>query len=203
MFMKKIHQNSWRRSLCLLLFMAMLMSCVPFVPMVSAAASPNSSVSKSATLAWTLKGLNHSLVVQNFYIGEQYMYISQSSGNTTYISRLTMNHSNQTATYEDEMTLTDWGCGETLDFYRHNNKEYLLVGSKGLTGNDSYFSSQVARIPYAAGKSYSYDKVTRLSSLDCITYTGDDDGTIYRVAAAVCQVHPVPYGCAEQCNGQK
>ncbi len=173
--------------MCLLLFMAMLMSCVPFVPMVSAAASPNSSVSKSATLAWTLKGLKHSLVVQNFYIGEQYLYISQSSGNTTYISRLGMDHASKTATYLDEMTLTNWGNGETLDFYRHNNKEYFLVASKGQEVNGSYFSTQVARIPYEVGKTYpNYTGVTRLSSLDCITSTGKDDGSIYRVAAAVC-----------------
>ena len=181
--MRNIRKNLWIRTFCLLLIAVMLISCVPVAPKVSAAPSPTS---KAATLAWTLKGLNHALVVQNFYIGEQYMYISQSSGNTTYISRLTLNATNKTATYKDEMTLTNWGCGETLDFYRHKNNEYLLVGSKGLTDNDSYYSSQVARIKYVAGKTYSdYTGVTRLSSLDCVTSDGRDDGTIYRVAAAV------------------
>ena len=199
MSMKKTLKNVMRKACCLLLIAATVLTCAPLV--FSADPTP---VTKEATLAWTLTNLYHSVVVQNFYIAEDYIYISQRAKTATingtactgvtYITRLQKN-SDGTATPVDKMTLRDCGAGETLDFYNYNGEAYILVGvndlkpSEAYNKNDSYYSSQIARIKYAPDVNgvpvyNTYTDFCRWSSMDKATQTAYDDGTIVRVVAA-------------------
>jgi len=173
----------------LFLFSMVLSMLLPAAPLAQAAASPASSASTEATLAYTLKNLPIGVAVQNYYIGEQYIYTTQRSTNSTYLSRLKIN--GNTASYVDHMVLTNWGHGETLDFYRYNGKEYFLVGSKASAATTSYWSTQIARIQYEPGRTYNdYTSVTRFTTLNRCNSTGANDASTYgdvlRAAAAVC-----------------
>jgi len=64
--------------------------------------------------AYNIKGLKHNLNVQNFYIGSNYLYVTQRHESTTYLSRCII--SGNTATYKDEMVLSNCGHGQTLEY---------------------------------------------------------------------------------------
>jgi len=83
------------------------------------AATPGKTVNASATLAYNLKGLNHNVAVQKAYIADKYLYVTQRSGGTCYLSRLIINGND--ATYMDEMTVTNTGHCQTLDMYTYND----------------------------------------------------------------------------------
>ena len=70
----------------LLLVLVVIMLCASVLDV--AAASPKSTKSVSATLAYTLKGLPLGRAVQNFYIGSTYIYCTQRVDGTTYLNRL-------------------------------------------------------------------------------------------------------------------
>ena len=169
--------------ICLLLAVTILIGCVPSV---FADSSPSSTGNASATLAYTIKGLPTSRAIQNFYIGASYIYVTQRVDNTTYLSRCTI--SGKTATYKDRMTLQTWGHGETLDFYRYNNKDYFLIGTKGNATDypDHCWSTQIARLEYKANTTYdTYTGVKRFTSVKHCTSNGSSIGTAKRVAACV------------------
>ena len=67
------------------------------------AASPSSSSNVSATLAYTLRGLPLGRAIQNFYVGVNYIYITQRITATTYVSRLKINGAE--AHYMDHMVM--------------------------------------------------------------------------------------------------
>ena len=173
------------RFVCLLLILATV--CPAWMFTSSAAAiTPESTSNVSATLAYTIKGLPLGRAIQNFYIGETYIYVTQRVDNTTYLSRLKI--SGKEAIYMDRMTLTGWGHGEGLDFYRYNGKEYFLVPTKGNTEYpDYYWGTQIARVEYVPGKTYSsYTAVKRFGTLKNCTSDASSIGTAYRVSACVC-----------------
>lgn len=76
----------------------------------------SSVVGKNAALAVTLKGLtiNTNNAIQTFYIGTSYVYTVQRVGSTVYLSRLTLSSDKKTATYKDQMILTEFGHCQTL-----------------------------------------------------------------------------------------
>ncbi|WP_051461025.1 helveticin J family class III bacteriocin [Ruminiclostridium josui] len=143
------------------------------------AASPSKTVNASATLAYNIKGLKHNLAVQKFYIASTYLYVTQRSGGTVYLSRCLMNGSD--ATYLDEMTLTNCGHGQTLDMYTYNNINYLYVSSKADPSTTYYWSLQVARLQYKAGATYDYTDLHRFTYMNYANKTGSSLGTTYRV----------------------
>ena len=108
-------RNHLIRLMCLILIVAMV---APMVILPTSAISPASTSNVTATLAYTLRNLKYGNAVQNFYIGEKYIYITQRSGSTTYLSRLEIRGNE--AWYLDNMTLNTYGHGEGLDFYRYN-----------------------------------------------------------------------------------
>ena len=146
------------------------------------AASPSSTSSLSATLAYTLKGLPLGRAIQNFYVGSTYIYITQRVDATTYVSRLKI--SGAEAHYMDRMTMNNCGHGQSLDFYTHNGTEYLLMGCKSDTPADSDYnwSLQMARFVYEAGKTYDYTELNRLSYMNYANKSASRLGTTYRVA---------------------
>ncbi len=148
------------------------------------AASPASTSSVSATLAYTLKGLPLGRAIQNFYVGATYIYITQRVDATTYVSRLRID--GDVATYMDRMTMNNCGHGQSMDFYTYNGKEYLLMGCKSDTPADSTYnwSLQMARFQYEAGKAYDYTELNRLSYMNYANKTASRLGTTYRVAGA-------------------
>src|SRR5688500_16193571 len=80
---------------------------------LASAATPGKTVNASATLAYNIKSLNHNLAIQKAYIASSYVYVTQRSGSTVYLSRCLISGNN--ATYQDEMTMTNCGHGQTLD----------------------------------------------------------------------------------------
>lgn len=88
------------------------------------AATPGKTVNASATLAYNLEGLKHNVAVQKAYIADKYIYVTQRSKGTCYLSRLLIN--GKDATYVDEMTVTNTGHCQTLDMYTYNGKNYFI-----------------------------------------------------------------------------
>ena len=177
-------KTAFRRVFALLLAALMISLCV----LPAAAATPSSTTTANATLAYTLRGLPLGRAVQNFYVGETYIYITQRLDAITYLSRLRIE--GKEAFYMDRMTLNDCGHGQSLDFYRYNNEEYFYVGCKAdsvdtSTASDYDWSLQIARLKYEPGANYTYTDLNRMSYMNYVGKNGTRLGTTYRVACAV------------------
>lgn len=157
--------------------MAFLMTAFCVIP--ADAATPNQTVSASATKLLTVKGLQHNVVIQGFYVASTYLYVTQRSGGTVYLSRCLMSGSE--ATFVDKMTLTNCGHGQTLDMYTYNDINYLYVSSKADPSTDYYWSLQVARLIYTAGATYDYTDLHRFTYMNYANKTGTRLGDNYRV----------------------
>lgn len=145
----------------------------------ASAATPLKTVNASATLAYNLRSLNHNLNCQKSYIASSYVYVTQRSGSTVYVSRCLINGTD--ATYQDEMTPTNCGHGQTLDMYTYNGINYLYVSAKADTTTTEDWSLQVARVEYVAGATYDYSSLHRFTYLNYADKTGTSLGTTYRV----------------------
>ncbi len=148
---------------------------------LASAATPGKTVNASATLAYNIKSLNHNLAIQKSYIASSYVYVTQRSGGTVYLSRCLISGNN--ATYQDEMTLTNCGHGQTLDMYTYNGINYLYVSSKADPATSENWSLQVARVLYSAGATYDYTSLHRFTYMNYANKTGTSLGTTYRVDA--------------------
>lgn len=166
--------------------------------------STSSAVGKSANLAVTLNGLtysstenmtNHSSIsstIQTFYIGTSYVYTVQQNGTDVYLSRLTLSSDKKTATFKDQMKLTNFGHCQTLEYFEWNGKSYFWMSCKddgGVYKNENnvpyYWSLQIARVPYEAGKTYSYTNFKRLCYINKANASGTAYGTTKRCDAAL------------------
>ncbi|MBB6731595.1 helveticin J family class III bacteriocin [Cohnella zeiphila] len=165
------------------LFASFVLAAIMFgtVVLPAFAATPGKTVNASATLAYSLKGLHHNLAVQKAYIASKYLYVTQRSGGTVYLSRLLMK--GKTATYVDEMTITHAGHGQTLDMYTYKDIDYFYFSSKADPSTSYDWSLQVARLRYAAGKTYDYTDLHRFTYLNYADKTGTRLGDTYRVDA--------------------
>ncbi|NBC70493.1 helveticin J family class III bacteriocin [Paenibacillus sacheonensis] len=143
------------------------------------AATPGKTVNASATLAYNLKGLHHNLAVQKAYIASTYLYVTQRSGGTVYLSRLLMSGTN--ATYVDEMTITNAGHGQTLDMYTYNGINYFYFSSKADPSTTYNWSLQVARLQYSAGATFDYTDLHRFTYMNYADENGTSLGETYRV----------------------
>lgn len=153
------------------------------------AASPGKTVNASATLAYNLKGLNHNVAVQKAYIADKYIYVTQRSKGTCYLSRLLIN--GKDATYVDEMTVTNTGHCQTLDMYTYNGNNYFYFSSKADPSTDYYWSLQVARLQYTAGKTVDYTALPRFTYMNYANKTGSRLGETYRVDGGGNSTHTV------------
>lgn len=106
----------------------------------AAAASPGKTVNASAKLAYNLKGLKHNVAVQKSYIGDKYIYVTQRSKGTCYLSRLLI--SGKDAKCVDQMTVTNTGHCQTLDMYIYKGENYFYFSSKADPSTDQYWSLQ-------------------------------------------------------------
>jgi hypothetical protein len=157
--------------------LAMLISMVTALP--AFAATPGKTVNASATLAYNLKGLKHNVAVQKAYIASKYIYVTQRSGGTCYLSRLLIN--GRDATYVDEMTVTNAGHCQTLDMYTYNGKNYFYFSSKADPSTSYYWSLQVARLQYSPGAKYDYTDLHRFTYMNYANKAGTRLGDTYRV----------------------
>ncbi|KOP68552.1 hypothetical protein AMS62_27430 [Bacillus sp. FJAT-18019] len=153
------------------------------------ASSPGKTVNASATLAYNLKGLNHNVAVQKAYIADKYIYVTQRSKGTCYLSRLLIN--GKDATYVDEMTVTNTGHCQTLDMYTYNGVNYFYFSSKADPSTDYYWSLQVARLQYTAGKTVDYTALPRFTYMNYANKTGSRLGETYRVDGGGNSTHTV------------
>lgn len=156
-------------------------------------ASTGSATEKTATKAITLKNLSQpKTAIQAFYIAVSYVYTVQRVGSTIYLSRLTLSADKKTATYKDQMVLTRFGHCQTLEYFEWKGKPYFLMSCKDDEGQQKnenntpyYWSLQIARVPYEAGKSYSYTHFKRLCDITKANKTGTALGTTKRCDGAL------------------
>lgn len=167
------------RVIALLLALVLIL---PIIPAVSAAPTPTTSVNLNADYRYTLTGLPSSAVVQNFFFDGSTLYVTQHGGSgITYLSRLSIQ--GDQAVYQDHMTLNNCGRGESLAGYYYNNKLYFYVGCKIDTAATTNYSTQMARVPYEAGKTYNYTQLDRFNHLNYASKDGSRLGTLYRINA--------------------
>ena len=167
------------RVLSLALALALLLSMIPYV---SAAPTATESVSIAADYCYTMTGLPYSAIVQNFFFDGTTLYVTQHGGNgITYLSRLDIQ--GDKAVYRDHMTLNDCGRGETLAGYYYNSKLYFYVGCKIETTETTNYSIQIARVPYEAGKTYTYTQLNRFNHLNYVSKDGSRLGAVHRINA--------------------
>lgn len=164
-------------------FAALLPVLSPF----ASAATPGKTVNASATLAYNIKSLPHNLAIQKSYIASSYVYVTQRSGGTVYVSRCLISGTN--ANYQDTMTLNNCGHGQTLDMYTYNGINYLYVSSKADPSTTYDWSLQVARVLYVAGATYDYTSLHRFTYMNYADKTGTSLGTTYRVDAGGNSTH--------------
>ncbi|MDQ1914209.1 helveticin J family class III bacteriocin [Paenibacillus sp. GD4] len=153
------------------------------------AATPQKTVNASATLAYNLKGLKHNVAVQKAYIASTYVYVTQRSGGTCYLSRLLINGSD--ATYVDEMTITNSGHCQTLDMYTYNGINYFYFSSKADPTTSYYWSLQVARLQYSPGTTVDYTDLRRFTYMNYANETGSRLGETYRVDGGGNSTHTI------------
>lgn len=153
------------------------------------AASPGKTVNAQATLAYNLKGLKHNVAVQKAYIADKYLYVTQRSKGTCYLSRLLID--GKDAKYIDEMTITNTGHCQTLDMYTYNGSNYFYFSSKADPSTDYYWSLQVARVQYSAGKTVDYTDLNRFTYMNYANKSGSRLGDTYRVDAGGNSTHTV------------
>ena len=157
--------------------LAMLIAVMSVAPAI--AATPEKTVNASATLAYNLKGLKHNVAVQKAYIASTYIYVTQRSGGTCYLSRLRINGND--ANYVDEMTVTNAGHCQTLDMYTYNGINYFYFSSKADPSTSYNWSLQVARLQYSPGMTVNYTDLHRFTYMNYANKTGSRLGTTYRV----------------------
>ena len=163
---------------CLTLALAIMMLSCSVLDVV--AASPKSTKSAKATLAYTLVGLPEGRAVQNFYIGSTYVYCTQRVNGTTYLNRLKID--GKTAVYKDRMTFKNCGHAQSLDCFSYNGENYFYLGCKADDSTDYYWSLQIARIKYEAGKTYDYTDLNRFTYMNYASKSSTRLGDTYRVA---------------------
>ncbi|PYE48630.1 hypothetical protein HUB98_22305 [Paenibacillus barcinonensis] len=158
----------------LLAFILLLVSVAPAL-----AASPGKTVNASAKLAYNLKGLKFDRAVQKAYIADKYVYVTQRVNGTCHLSRLLIKGSD--AQYVDHMTITNSGHCQTLDMYTYNGANYFYFSSKADPSTSTYWSLQVARLQYSAGKTVDYTDLHRFTYMNYANKKGSKQGTTYRV----------------------
>ncbi|GIP38285.1 hypothetical protein J31TS4_15650 [Paenibacillus sp. J31TS4] len=186
---QKQARSLWKRkgklfTSVLIAFLLFVMSALPVM-----AATPQKTVNASSTLAYNLKGLNHNVAVQKAYIADKYVYVTQRSGGTCYLSRLLID--GQDATYVDEMTITNTGHCQTLDMYTYNGANYFYFSSKADPSTTYNWSLQVARVQYSAGKTYDYTDLPRFTYMNYANKNGSRLGETYRVDGGGNSTHTV------------
>lgn len=144
---------------------------------------PSKIFEMKATKAYKVTRLKHNDAIQKSYVASGYIFVSQAASNgTTYLSRCTL--SGTTATYKDEMILKNFGHNQTLEFYSHKNKTYVLIGCKSNTNEKPYgkgLTIQLGRIQYKAGTTISnYTQINRLVRLDCANTNGKPFDYLYK-----------------------
>lgn len=143
----------------------------------------NANYGETASKAYTLTGLKHTQAIQKTYIGSTYVYALQRSGKNMFLSRCTI--SGSSAIYKDEMTLTNFGHSQTLEWFEYGGTAYFWIACKASEETTQYWSTQIGRLEYKAGTIKDYTEIKRLSSLGKANGTGTANGKLKRVDAAL------------------
>ena len=137
----------------------------------------------TASKEYTLKNLNRKTAIQKTYIGSTYVYVLQRKGSDMYLSRCTI--SGSSATYKDEMLLTDFGHSQTLEWFEYNGTAYFWIACKASYEYTQNWSTQIGRLEYKANATVDYTEIKRLSNLGKANKEGNAHGTLKRVDAAL------------------
>lgn len=152
---------------------------------------PDEHMHVTPELAYTIKNLPSTRVIQQFFVDGEYLYATQRVAADGFeadlrLSRCLINEEEKTAVYQDHMILQNFGHGQTLEIYTHEEKQYLLVACKANTEYSNAWALQVGRIQYEAGKTISdYTKIPRFSDLMYANKDSSYFGSVKRVDAAL------------------
>ena len=109
-----------------------------------------------ATSVCTLKNLPVGNAVQRFFlimVEEQlYIFTTQRSGTTTYLSRCRYDPKTKLAYCLDSISLQGYGHGESLEVRVRNGKVYVYVGAEANMANSYAWSLEISRFVYDKGK---------------------------------------------------
>ncbi|MFT8907978.1 MAG: helveticin J family class III bacteriocin [Lentilactobacillus diolivorans] len=143
------------------------------------------------------------IAIQGF-VGSTYVYALQlfNSNRDVVISRVRKD--SVTNTYDLDFTnaasmyLKNFGHGQTFEYFKHANKDYWWVVTKG-DNTEENWGSQIARIQFSPNTydTTPYDgntSVTRLSSVSSATKNGKPYGKILRVEAALSSTNALVSG---------
>lgn len=160
---------------------------------IGSKATPNSTSSVAATLRYNITGLSTNRVIQKVYIGTTYIYVVQrygTYGDHTRLSRCLINATGDGATYQDHMILTNFGHGQTLEWYEHNNQAYFWIACKANTAYTKKWALQIGRVKYEPPVNgvvvqKDYTDICRFASINMANPSGTSFGTLKRVDAAL------------------
>ncbi|WP_125580919.1 helveticin J family class III bacteriocin [Levilactobacillus cerevisiae] len=145
------------------------------------------------TLEYTLSGLTYGNVVQSCYIGSSYLYTTQQvdtkAGAKQVIGRFQLGGS--TLRCKDEMTLTRFGHGQTLQWFDNAQKvPYFWIVCKATKVDNPNLDSvdwgtQIGRFQYQPNVKVDYTNIARISSINRANKNGASFGTLKRCEAAL------------------
>lgn len=158
---------------------------------------------KSGSIAaykqYTMKGLptsgGYTRVAQKTHIVPPYAYVIQlfSGASIAKVSKGVISGSTIDFSSFEPMTLNGFGHTQTLEPYTWGDTDYFWVGTKGeQTQNDSanhyntdLWATQLGRFKFEAGKTLEVTDIDRLTYLTRINPSGNSEGAIGRVEAAL------------------
>lgn len=158
------------------------------------------AASPTATQVLRFTNLPLSVAIQNFHTVDdadpgngKEIYVTQRSGNNTYLSRCVIGNTDQgerIAERKDTAVLTGYGHGESLEISKYNGKTYLWLGADGSPDSSSYWATQIARLEYVPNASTGAASVKNKAFLHHLRWasgTGSvlESGSITRVSVAM------------------
>lgn len=150
---------------------------------------PEEHIHVTPELAYKIKGLRSTKVIQAIYLDEEYLYVTQRIKNQpldTRLSRCTLNKETKEAVYKDQMILKNFGHGQTLEFYTYKEKTYMWISCKANSQYDYAWALQFGRLEYQPGKTIAnYTKIARFSELAYANKNGEKFGDVKRVDVAL------------------
>lgn len=133
----------------------------------------------------TLKNLPVNKAVQqiDFYEneGNLYVFVTQRSKSTVYLSRHLVNPQTGRTTLMDSVELHGYGHGESMEISFHQGVLYLFVTSGANPLNSYYWGTQITRLKYEGG---AITEEKHLTGMESITSNGApmfEDAAPYRV----------------------
>jgi len=145
------------------------------------------STVSTISLYYSFMNLKSGNAIQNFcFKDNNSVYFTQHIGNGNYYLYKGTVHGN-TINASECMTILGAGHGQSIEYYRYNNKDYYLIACTNKKVGESYWSTQIGRVEFKNGATVQNENIHRLTYLSYATknYTNNSNKTIKRCDAAL------------------